>query len=148
MQAMFGLFLKEKKYLKGVAPKTLTYYQLCWDAFKRYKGEVSELGLKTFVIKMREADVSPGAVNAFARGINSFLSWLHENSKTETHLKIKQLKTEKRILKTCTEKQAKELVHYKPKKFWEKRIHTMILFLIDTGVGLMRRSLYSETRWI
>ena len=92
MQDLFKLFIKEKNYLEGVAPKTLVYYETCWSAFKRYQGEVSEQGLKDWVINMREAEVSPGAVNCFARGINSFLSWLHENKKTETHLKVCQLK--------------------------------------------------------
>ena len=50
MQDLFEWLIREKNYLEGVAPKTLVYYKTCWSAFNRYKGEVSESGLKTWVI--------------------------------------------------------------------------------------------------
>ena len=106
MKELFEHFLKEKQFLNGVSPKTIRSYQQAFNAFVRVVGEVgvepterTDLGcstgspaplavysplskdtLKDFVIGMRESGLSPGACNVYIRSINSFLTWLRENS--------------------------------------------------------------------
>jgi integrase/recombinase XerD len=145
MQDLFERFVQEKVYLKGVSPKTVEFYKDSFRAFRVYKGELTEQGVKDFVINMRTAGLSPGGVNAYVRGVNSFLSWLSENGHAPK-LKAQQVKAEQKVLKTYTEKDIKRIIGHKSKKAALKRLHTMICLMIDTGCrideifGLQRKN--------
>ena len=52
MQDLFDRFIKEKTYLKGVAPNTTNFYIDSFRAFQLHRGEISVQGIKTFVINM------------------------------------------------------------------------------------------------
>jgi integrase/recombinase XerD len=94
---------------------------------------IDKLSINQFVIGMREAGRSPAACDAYIRGFNVFLSWLHENGHLPEKLAIKRLKLEKRVMKTFSDAQLKALVKYRPKKFHEQRTHAMMLVALDTG---------------
>ena len=50
------------------------------------------------------------------------------------HIRIPQLKEPQLVLPTFTKAQVTRLVNWKPKKiFWQRRLHLLILFLLDTG---------------
>lgn len=72
MKDLFEQFLKEKQYLKSVTKKTLIFYQYSMKAYNRIFP--TKVTLKTFVINLRESEVSTASINCWARGINSFLS--------------------------------------------------------------------------
>jgi integrase/recombinase XerD len=132
MQDLFDRFVKEKIYLKGVSPKTVEFYKDSYRAFTLYRGELTEQGIKEFVINMRMAGISPGGANAYIRGINSYLSWLFENGH-KPKLRAQQIKAEQKVLKTYTEKDIKRIVKYRAKTEALRRLHTMICLMIDTG---------------
>src|ERR1051326_3369395 len=123
---MYEKFLKEKRYLTGCTEKTLSIYA---QAFKRYgphsRGQEQ---LNDFVIRLREEGLKPTAINSYARAINSYLSWkgLPE--------RIKLLRCEKRVFRTFNEKELKAIVSFKPTSVGERRIHTLILTLLDCGL--------------
>ena len=94
--------------------------------------ELLKLSITKFVIKMREDGRTPATCNAYIRGFNVFLTWLHENGEIEK-LAIKRLKLQKRQMKTLTDAQLKAIINYKPKDKFEKRTYVMILTSIDTG---------------
>lgn len=132
-QKLFDRFIQEKENLANLSPKTIKQYKESWAAFNRYNGIISEEGLKVWVVNMRTGDVSEGGANTFIRGINSFLTWLFENGKTNKHLKIKQLRTEKRVLKTYSREEVAKIIQYQPTFFWEWRVHLILCFAADTG---------------
>jgi site-specific recombinase XerD len=133
MKELFEQFIREKIYLKNVSPKTVRYYRDSWAAYQRYAGEqLNKNQLAEFVIKMRQAGVKPVSCNTFISGINVFLSWMHENGHLEK-LVIKKLVVEQQVVKTLDDKQLKAILTFKPETFGQKRIHTLLCFLLDTG---------------
>jgi integrase/recombinase XerD len=146
--SLFEQFLKEKQFLIGISPKTIRSYQ---QAFKAYQRVLSSSGklrdgepldtptkdtLKDFVIGMREQGLSPGACNVYIRSINSFLTWLHENSYVTEPLRLRQLPQPKTVVKVFTEKHVQALIRFKPQNEFERRTHTLICLLIDTGARI------------
>src|SRR6476660_6649205 len=105
LDELFDQFRKEKLYLKGVSNKTLLWYDYSYRAFKKYCGELSEINkllLKQFVMNMQQSTLSKRTVNNYIRGVNSFLTWLHENELIGEHFKIKKVKEEEKLVKTFT----------------------------------------------
>jgi integrase/recombinase XerD len=135
LMELFEQFLKDKIFLCNLSPRTIDSYRQAYAAFEKHKGELNKAGLKNFVINMREAGLSPGGCNNYIRSINSYLTWLHENGHTEL-LKIKQLPKPQTVIKVFTEQHIQLLIRYKPKDQFEKRMHVLICFLIDTGARI------------
>jgi integrase/recombinase XerD len=136
MNTLFSLFLRDKKYLKNVSETTLEFYQYSFLAFQKHGGELSKAGIQAFVINMKEAGMSTGAANAYIRGVNSFLSWLYENEHITEHLRVKPLKQEKRVMKTFSDEEVSKLVSYKPKDFYDSRMHALVCLMVDTGIRI------------
>jgi integrase/recombinase XerD len=139
INGLFERFVKEKKFLLGVTPKTERWYRQSWNAFTRTVGSPEILDrfvLNDFVIRLRESGISPTSVNVYTCAINSFLSWLWENGHISERLKIKEVKAEKKIIQVFSDSQLETLISYRPKDFYEHRLHTMILFAIDTGARI------------
>ncbi len=83
-----------------------------------------------------EASISPASCNVYIKAFNGYLIWLFENEYISESLHIKHLKAEKKIIKAFSESQLKALITFKPKNFCERRLHTLLLLLIDTGVRI------------
>jgi predicted GIY-YIG superfamily endonuclease len=61
-------FITERKYLKNVTPKTLTWYG---DAFKAFDSALeSETAIKRRIVELRTRGISPTSVNSWVRVIN------------------------------------------------------------------------------
>lgn len=137
---LFEQFLKERIYLKNSTPKTIEFYKSSFVAYQKALGKASELPAKAdlnrFVIGMREQGLEPTSCNTYIRGFNCFLSWLYENEHTAEHLKIKQIKVEQRVLKTFTDTQLKQIISWKPKRFYDQRLYAMICLMMDTGIRI------------
>jgi site-specific recombinase XerD len=112
----FNQFCQERQYIKNSAANTITFYRQSYKAFKLYVGEdTQELNksvLNRFVLTMREKGMKPSTCNVYIRGLNSFLSWLHENEFITEPLKIKLLKTEQRVMKTFSDQQLKAIISF------------------------------------
>jgi hypothetical protein len=72
---------------------------------------------------MQVKEKSIGVINAYIRGINSFLSWLHENNHLSEKLRIKPLKQEQKVMQIFTTAQLQAIVSFKTKSFPERRLH-------------------------
>lgn len=138
MKDWFDKFLKEKRYLGNCAHNTILYYERCFIAWTQTMGdqEATKSSVNEFVVKMREAGKSPACCDAYVRGFNVFLSWLYESELIRHRLVIKRLKLEKRVLKTFTDAQVSAIINYKPKDKFEKRLHVLLLLLLDTGIRI------------
>lgn len=134
---LFEAFVLEKQYLKGATPKTVKSYRDAWRAFNHYgKAEMTEQGVKNFMVETVKAGRKPGASNAFARSLNSFFTWLHENGHTKKRLKIPLRKAPKRVLRTYKAEEVERILSYAPKTFVERRLLALLALLIDTGARI------------
>ncbi len=135
LETLFQQFLKEKRYLKNLSQHTIEFYE---RAFKQFNLQepITKSQLNERVTAMREAGKSPACVDAHTRGINPFLTWLHENEYLGEHLKVKRAKLEQRVMRTFSEAELKALVSYKPKDYYERRTHAMLCLILDTGIRI------------
>lgn len=131
-------FIRERRYLKNITPKTEIFYRDSWKAYVRYSGseEISKTLLKEWIIKAREAGVKPVSCNTWISGINAFCNWLFENEHLPERLKLSKLKVDEPGRKTLNEDILRKIINYKPSGATQKRIHTMLLLLIDTGARI------------
>ncbi len=121
----FSQFSRERQYLSNVSPATLEWYK---HSFKWLRSESpSQDELKDAVLRMREKGLKATGCNSAIRAINAYLRW------TGSPLKIPQLKEPQLILPTFTPQQIRQLVTWKPKGKYQRRLHVLILFLLDTG---------------
>jgi hypothetical protein len=63
--------------------------------------------------------------NCAIRAINAYLRW------SESPLKIPGLKEPQLVLPTFTAQQIRQLVTWKPKGKYQRRLHLIVLFLLD-----------------
>lgn len=136
---LFLQFVKERRYFKNTSELTVEFYYRCWNRFRKALPETQTIDkptLNEFLIQLRESGIAPVTCNITIRGINSFLSWLFENEYTQEHLKLKQLKIEKKILKTFNDSHLKAILSWKPRDFVEHRLYAILCLLIDTGIRI------------
>ncbi|HEV7397632.1 MAG TPA: tyrosine-type recombinase/integrase [Pyrinomonadaceae bacterium] len=137
MKELFAEFLKEKRYLCNLSPKTLDSYQQAFNCYVRLGcGTPTKDGLKDFVVNMRESGLSAGGCNVYIRSINSFLSWLLESGHIPEPLKIKQLPKPRTVIKVFSEQHVQALLKFRPRTQYEWRLHALICLLIDSGTRI------------
>jgi site-specific recombinase XerD len=124
-------FTQERKYLKNVTPRTLTWYRHSFKAFERAIGNKAEIVGR--ISEMRERGINPISVNTYLRCINAYLRWLHTEH-GQPLIKIPRLKEEQTVLATLTPEHVKRLLQFSPRGRNLKRAHTLTLLLLDTGL--------------
>jgi integrase/recombinase XerD len=137
----FKQFVREKRYVANVSPKTVTIYLNTWTAFRKYSKietprELSKPLLIDFVIGMREANLRPTYINITIRTLNTFLRFLRDNEDLDKLIKLDQLKEDQRVRKVLDDDYLRKLIAHKPGDFIERRVQTMILFIVDTGARI------------
>jgi integrase/recombinase XerD len=91
------------------------------------------------VLRMREKGLKETGCNAAIRAINAYLHWASGSERKCgsgcTHARIPQLKEPQNILPTFTDAQIRALIAWKPnpKSFHERRLHLLVLVLMDVG---------------
>lgn len=138
MEPRFEHFIREKQYLTNVTPATVSWYtySLKWlHSENPTQGE-----LRDAVVRMREKGLKATGCNSVIRAINAYLHWNTAGTEVKCspvckHPRIPQLKEPQLILPTFTTTQVSRLVTWKPKhkSFWQRRLHLLIKFLLDTG---------------
>ncbi len=134
---LFSTFLKEKQYLEGSSPATIRAYSKSWLAYKHYVGctcQISDGMVRDFMVAMTSAgEIKASSANAYARSINSFLSWMFENGHTPGHLRVPLTATLKRVLQNYSQEEVRRIVTHKPRSRVGKRVMALLFLLIDTG---------------
>ncbi len=121
----FSQFIRERQYLSNVAPTTLDWYKC---SFKWLHSESpSQDELKDAVLRMRERGLKATGCNSAIRAINAYMRW------SGSSLKIPPLKEPQLVLPTFTPAQVALLVGWKPRGFYQRRLHLLVLILLDTG---------------
>jgi integrase/recombinase XerD len=135
MESRFEQFIKSKLYLLGVTPRTVEWYRhsLRWLPSE----QPTQTDLNDLVRHLQDTGHKPTGVNCVARCVNSYLHW---NSGTDrkcgpgcTHPRIRPVREPKVVMPTFNEQQIKLLVQWKPKTKYHRRLHLLVLFLLDTG---------------
>lgn len=124
-------FIREKKYLLNVSPRTIEWYENAFKWLHRYcPDEVTQEGLNQFVIGMREAGLKPVTCNGNIRVIKTYLRWKGAN------LKLQYLKVEEKELVILKPGDVQKLLQYRPRTVNDRRIHLLTKVLLDTGLRL------------
>ena len=132
----FQQFIKERQYLANVTPATVSWYE---NSLKWLPSESpTREDLKSAVIRMREKGLKPSGVNCAARAINAYLHWSNAGSEKKcgpgcVHLRMPRVKEPELVLPTFSAAQIKSLVRWKPSRKAQRRLHLLILILLDTG---------------
>jgi integrase/recombinase XerD len=88
--------------------------------------------VKSFTLHATQ-EIKPSSVNAYARSVNSFLTWLFENGHVATHMRVPLTSVEKRVLQTYTPGEARKIITHKPQSRKGKRMMALLYLLIDSG---------------
>jgi integrase/recombinase XerD len=119
-------FIRERRYLKAVSPKTEMWYR---HSFKAFEGATESLeSAKTRVVELRQRGVSAVSVNTYLRCLNAFWRWQGKD------WKIGRLKEEQKILATLTADDCRKLIQYRPTSGNLRRAHLAALTILDTGL--------------
>jgi integrase/recombinase XerD len=141
LSTLFEQFIRERRYLKNVTPKTEAWYRSAFDALTRTvqvatPAELNKAALTSFIVGLRERGLSPVSCNTWAKALNAFFAWLHAEDHVRECLRIQAQRTEKRVLQTLTEQQLRRLVTFKPKTTAQWRAYALACTLTDTGVRI------------
>lgn len=119
--------MQERKYLKNVSVKTLSWYQ---QSFQAFDGCSTESDYKNRIVALRDRGIKPISINTYARCINAYLKWKN------APFKLPRLKEEQKILATFSPEQVARIVHGKPVGRNQTRIHTAAITAMDTGIRI------------
>jgi integrase/recombinase XerD len=137
MDNLFEEFINERKYFRNLSERTLRFYKETYHYFNQVGTfeNLSKQSLQKAIVIFRERGATVGGINAYIRGVNTFLKWLSEEHGYE-NLSLKKLKGNHRILRSLTDAELKAIVRHKPKTISEKRLHVVLLLMIETGLRI------------
>jgi integrase/recombinase XerD len=122
----FEQFIQERIYLQNVSPRTVDWYRQTFKWLEKYP--LTQQGLKDLIVAMRQGGLQAISCNSRIRCINAYLKW------SGLPLSVPKLREESKVLPTYTEEQLKRVIEFKPKTGSERRLHTLVLVLIDSGL--------------
>ncbi|MEO8373181.1 MAG: tyrosine-type recombinase/integrase, partial [Candidatus Solibacter sp.] len=142
MKQLFGQFILARKYLKNISDATAySYGNACQALFTLHGsdlrlGDLTKEQLSNRIITMRQHGLSAGGCNVYIRTVNAFLNWLHEEDRIKAKIKLPLLKEEQKVIQPFSVDQARRIVHWKPKCDSMRRLHVLMLLLLDTGMRI------------
>jgi integrase/recombinase XerD len=128
-------FIRQRQYLKAVSPKTIIWYGC---SFKAFDGALeSKKAVRQRIVELRQRNVSPITINSYLRCINAYFMWLHEEHGKDL-VRIPKLKSKKsrRFWRRFPPSAIKSMVSYKATGQNERRLHTLVCLLFDTGLRI------------
>ncbi|HWA96780.1 MAG TPA: site-specific integrase [Terracidiphilus sp.] len=135
MHPRFEQFIREKQILVSVTPATVEWYRRCLKWLP--SAEPTQQDLRAMVVRMRETGLKETGVNTVIRCVNAYLHWSSGSDRRCgpgcVHPRIARLREPKLVMPTFTEPQVKRLISWRPSSRYERRLHLVILFLLDTG---------------
>ena len=138
MLPLFEQFIKEKRFLQNVSDATISWYScsLKWLPNE----QPTDDDLKNMVVRMREAGLKATGCNAVIRAVNSYIHWVSGSTgkcgSGCRHPHQQRMKEPEFIPAIFTQEQIKRFIDFHARKFFERRLHLMILILLDTGARI------------
>lgn len=126
LESLFQQFLRERRYLKNVSPKTLVWYESAWKALLTSQSPglaqvalngtapLTRAHLTTFVVALRDRGLRPVSVNTWLRAINAYCRWLQEEGVLSERVRLQPLRVEKRFVKTLDDTALRAVLSFKP----------------------------------
>ena len=142
LSTLFEQFSRERQYLHNVTAKTLAWYECSWVAFSQHidpelpSDQLTEQALKAAAVGLREAGLKPVSINTYLRCINAWLRWMHQEGHVQERMKVTGPKAEQRVLPVLGSNQIRQIVQWKPKHFSHKRLHLVVLLILDSGLRI------------
>ena len=145
LNSLFEQFLRERRYLKNVSPKTITWYETSWKSLCATQPlgpasttidsdhVVTRQHLSGFVVALRDRGVRPVTVNTWLGAINAYCRWLHEEGVIRERVTLRRLRLEKRFVKTLDERALRAIITFRPKAYPQWRVHPAVCTIFDTG---------------
>lgn len=135
MQVRFEQFIRERQILHSVTAATVEWYRRCLKWLP--SPTPTQADLKDVVLHLREHDLTEAGCNTVIRCVNAYLHWASGAERKCgagcTHPHIARLREPKQMMPTFNESQIKKLVAWKPKSKGNRRLHLVILTMLDTG---------------
>lgn len=125
MESRFEQFIRERQYLANVTPATLEWYRRCFKWLPN--DSPSQADLKAAVVRMREKGLTAAGCNCVLRCLNAYLRW------SKSPLRVPRLREPSTVPQTFTDAQVRLLVTYRPSTAYQRRLHLLVLFMLDTG---------------
>jgi site-specific recombinase XerD len=123
-------FIKERTYLTGVTPKTISWYE---QSFKRFAGALeSKEAITDRIAQLKERGLSHISINTHLRCINAYFRWLHLEHHSDL-LRLPKLKEEQKIISTFSPEQISRIVRWKAHGS-RLRLKALALSALDTGL--------------
>jgi integrase/recombinase XerD len=118
-------FIKERKYLSNVSPATIEWY----EQSRAWLGTESptEGQLMDSVMRMREKGLKATSCNCRIRAVNAYLKW------SRSQLRVPKLREPSFVLPVFSLPEVALLTRWKPCGFYQRRLHLLVLVLLDTG---------------
>lgn len=133
---LFDRFLQERTYLKGVSPETLRYYRWVRRAFSDILAEPTKNGMLDCIQKLLAEGVSATSVNTYLRGFKAYVRWLAAEGHLKEVFPVQLLKAEQKVIATLPTDSVGQILKFTPTGENDRRIHTFICLLLDTGLRL------------
>jgi site-specific recombinase XerD len=103
VQDLFTAFVRERRYAQGVSVRTEGWYHQSYAAFQN---ELDGTEPRTItkdlfapaIERMLQRGVSPITINTYARAINAWLRWMHEEGRCDSLVRIPRLKEPETVL--------------------------------------------------
>jgi integrase/recombinase XerD len=133
-QQLIEQFIRERMYLKNVAPKTLLWYRQSFHAFEGAMDGKAAIGER--IVQLRNAGVLPVSVNTYLRTLNAFFRWAHTEGHLAELLRVAKLKEEQKVLATLTPEHIQRIIGFRPRGINQQRIYTLSCVLLDTGLRI------------
>ena len=128
MEARFEAFIRERQYLTNVTPTTIEWYRRCFKWL--HSDTPTQADLNDMVIRMRQRGLTAPGCNTVIRCVNAYLRW------GGIPYKASKLREPVKIPETFTDAQVRLLIAYKPSTVYQRRLHLLVLFMLDTGARI------------
>jgi hypothetical protein len=98
------LFVKERRYLNNVSPKTLEWYKYSFRAFapqlKDCPPQELRAALKNAVMALSARKLQASSINDYIRALNAFLQWAKAEGHLAELIRLERLREEQRLIPT------------------------------------------------
>lgn len=128
------LFIRERRYFKNVSPATVEWYEQSFRAFSGAWETKQALGQR--IADLLTAGIQPVSVNTYLRCIRAFLRWAYAEGHLSAIFPVPKLKHEEKVIATLRPDQIQRILRARPKNTTERRLHTLALTLMDTGMRI------------
>jgi integrase/recombinase XerD len=128
-------FIRERQYLQNATIRTIESYRYCLQFLPN--DNPTQVELSAMVVSMREKGRTEAGCNIIIRTVNAYMHWASGRECSCgagcNHPKLKKLKEAQTVMPTFTQVQIGALLRYRPKTSTDRRLHLLVLLLLDTG---------------